>query len=157
MATCSFLCLVILLALVAAVLSQSYPRFEFRDEVLTNNSYIRRDDIMAGQDNSLHCVTNNSNCCRPSTGNWYNLTEGEGTNGSNQSYNVTRGVQMVSLTRITGRRSGIWRCDIPNSNGANQSIYIYIGIRAKGIGHFICWRVILFRDITPTLETRHGQ
>ena len=40
--------LLLVLALVAAVNSQSYPRFEFRGDVLVNNSYILRPYIGEG-------------------------------------------------------------------------------------------------------------
>ena len=54
--------LVMLVGLVFVVVnSQSYPQFEFRGNVLTNNSYIFRGNI--GQNDSLHCVTDNSDCC----------------------------------------------------------------------------------------------
>ena len=52
--------LLLVFALVAAVNSQSYPRFEFRGDVLVNNSFIHRGNIGEGHNDSLHCVTNNS-------------------------------------------------------------------------------------------------
>ena len=63
--------------LVAAVNSQSYPRFEFREDVLVNNSYILRSRIGEGHNYSLHCVTDNSDCCSNGEGNWYDETGGE--------------------------------------------------------------------------------
>ena len=47
-------------ALVAAVNSQSYPRFEMRGDVLV---IIVRVNIGEGHNDSLHCVTDNSDCC----------------------------------------------------------------------------------------------
>ena len=120
--------LLVVFALVAAVNSQSYPRFEFRGNVLANNSYILRSNIGEDHSDSPHCVTNNSNCCSNGEGNWYNET-GEVEQGSdrNNSLYVTRGDGVVYLNRRTGGSSGMWRCDIPDSNGVQQSIYIYLG------------------------------
>ena len=67
----------ILLLLVAAVTSQSYSRFEFRGDVLVNNSFILRTNIGEGRNDSLHCVTDNSDCCSNGEGNWYDETGGE--------------------------------------------------------------------------------
>ena len=69
--------LLLVFALVAAVNSQSYPRFEFRGNVLVNNSYILRPNIGEGHNASLHCVTDNSDCCSNGEGNWYDETGGE--------------------------------------------------------------------------------
>ena len=134
MVPCRFMCVVILLALVAAVFSKSYPRFEFNDTILINNSYIRRGDVGIGPNNSLHCVTDNSGCCNNGEGNWYNYTGSvvqQGTNGGSDLY-VTRGDGVVYLNRMTGGSSGMWRCDIPDSSGTQQSIYIYLGTKAQG-------------------------
>ena len=133
MATCRLVCVVVFV-LVAAVFSQSHPRFEFNGTVLTNNSYIRRHLIGIGPNNSLHCVTDNSDCCNNGEGNWYNYTGSvvqQGTNGDSELY-VTRGTGVIYLNRITGGSSGMWRCDIPDSTGTLQSIYIYLGTIAQG-------------------------
>ena len=125
--------LLLVFALVAAVNSQSYPRFEMRGDVLVNNSYILWSNIGEGQNDSLHCVTDNSDCCSNGEGNWYNAT-GEveqGSDGDSSLY-VTRGDGVVYLNRRRGGRSGMWRCDIPDSNGVQQSIYIYLGTHITG-------------------------
>ena len=130
--------LLLVFALVAAVNSQSYPRFEIRGDVLVNNSFIVRGvpvHIGEGHNDSLHCVTDNSDCCSNGEGNWYDETEGEvqqGPDGTSNLY-VTRGDGVVYLNRRRGGSSGMWRCDIPDSNGALQSIYIYLGTPATGV------------------------
>ena len=119
---------------VLAVNSQSYPRFEFRENVLVNNSFIFRGNTSEGQNDSLHCVTDNSDCCNNGQGNWYDVTGGEvqqGPDGDSNLY-VTRGDGVVYLNRRRGGQSGMWRCDIPDSNGVQQSIYIYLGTSATG-------------------------
>ena len=142
--------LVLMVGLVfVAVNSQSYPQFQFRGNVLTNNSYIFRGNISEGQTDSLHCVTDNSDCCNNGQGNWYDETGGEvqqGPDGDSNLY-VTRGDGVVYLNRRRGGQSGMWRCDIPDSNGVQQSIYIYLGTSATGI-----W-CSCFLDSLSLLET----
>ena len=124
--------LLLVFALVAAVNSQSYPRFEFRGVVLVNNSYILWSNIGEGHNDSLHCVTDNSDCSN-GEGNWYNAT-GEVEQGSdrNNSLYVTRGSRVIYLYRRRGGESGMWRCEVPDSNGALQNIYIYLGTHITG-------------------------
>ena len=137
MVNCAFVTLFVSLLLLA-VKSQSYPQFEFRENVLTNNSFIVRGapvNIGEGQNDSLHCVTDNSDCCNNGQGNWYDVTGGEvqqGPDGDSNLY-VTRGDRVVYLNRRRGGQSGMWRCDIPDSNGIQQSIYIYLGTSMTGI------------------------
>ena len=110
--------LLLLFALVVVANSQAYPRFEFGDIVLTNNSYINRAGIGEGVVNSLRCVTNYSDCCSGSgsgVGNWYDEQGMEvhvGAGGYSALY-VTRGEGMVYLNRrnMRGGQSGMWRCD----------------------------------------------
>ena len=128
----------LLAALLCVVLAvgrcQSYPRFEFGSDILVNNSYVFRGDVGEG-DNALKCVTDNTDCCTdPDTGNW---TDGngaavhQGMAGANTTY-ITRGHGVVSLNRITGGSPGMWRCDIPDSSGVMQSMYIYMGTHTTG-------------------------
>ena len=131
--------LLLVFALVAAVNSQSYPRFEFREDVLVNNTFIVRGapvHIGEGHNDSLHCVTDNSDCCSNGEGNWYTETGGEvhqGSYGDSDNLYVTRGDGVVYLNRRRGGSSGMWRCDIPDSNGVQQSIYIYLGTPTTGV------------------------
>ena len=115
---------------------QPYPRFEFGGSNLENNSFVKRDDIRTGN-SALKCVTDNADCCtRPDAGNWTDV-RGEpvhqGASGTAKMY-VTRSEKdgVVSLNRRTGGSSGMWRCDIPDSSGVMQSIYIYLGVSDKG-------------------------
>ena len=132
--------LLLLFALVVVANSQAYPRFEFGDIVLTNNSYINRKPIGDGVVNSLRCVTNYSDCCSGSgsgMGNWYDEKGMEvhvGAGGYPSDLYVTRGDGVVYLNRknMRGGQSGMWRCDIPDRTGTTQSIYIYTGTRMTG-------------------------
>ena len=141
MVNCAFVALFVCVSLLVVVNSQSYPRFEIRGDVLKNNSFIVRGApviIGEGQNDSLHCVTDNSDCCNAinnTQGYWYDPMEREVQQGPDRKRDmyVTRGDGVVYLNRKRGGQSGIWRCDIPDSNGLQQSIYIYLGTTTIGI------------------------
>lgn len=119
---------------VAAVHNQTYPRFEIADRdgvnsTRYNNSFIVRGCIGEGV-HSLKCVTDYIGCCTdPDVGNWTDqLGQPVQQDASgNDSLYVTRGPGEVSLNRCTGGAPGMWRCDIPDSSGTIQSLYIYTG------------------------------
>ena len=144
MTSCSLM-LFVLLALAVTVHSstQTYPQFEFRGTVLTNNSYVLRGQensptaIGEGVNNSLHCVTDYINCCNSGSGmgNWYDprgMEVSDQADGDSDSY-VTRGDGVVYLNRRRRGQSGMWRCDIPDNSGHTQSIYIYMGTKTNGM------------------------
>ena len=145
------LCLLMVALLVVGVSSQSYPHFEFRGDVLVNNSFIVRGppaNIGEGHSDSLHCVTDNSDCCTNGQGNWYDETGGEVQQGSDGDSNlyVTRGDGVVYLNRRRRGSSGMWRCDIPDSNGVQQSIYIYLGTPTSG-SYSLCLQLFIFLNL----------
>ena len=72
----------LLLLLVSVVSSQSYPSFELGETFLKNNSFVFREPIGEGQDDSLRCVTDNSECCSIGQGNWYDERGDEVHQGS---------------------------------------------------------------------------
>ena len=78
------------------------------------------------------CQTNASNCCIDSSISGWRDEEGdpvyEVANGTTCLY-VTRGDGVISLNGKLGcsdHTSGLWRCDIPDSSGEMQSLYMYI-------------------------------
>ena len=122
-------------SLLLVVNCQSLIHFEHDRRNLSNNSYIFYPDISVGDSAALKCVTNNVNCCNNSTvGGWRDWEEvpvHEGEDGTTCLY-VTRGDGVIRLNRIRGctdHASGLWRCDIPDSSGEMQSLYIYIGYK----------------------------
>ena len=134
--------LLLLFALVVVVTnSQAYPQFEFGSRVLPNNSYIFRGDIGEGVNNSLRCVTDYSDedfsgGSGSVMGNWYDekgMEVHQGAGGYFSDLYVTRGEGVVYLNRRIRGLSGMWRCDIPDSTGTTQSIYIYTGTKMTGI------------------------
>ena len=112
--------------------SHSLPQFEHAGSALTNNSYLYYDTIHVGN-SSLKCVTNMSIiCCHTNVSNWRDERGGlvqEGADDGTCLY-VTRGYGEISLNRRNSDcippTSGLWRCDIPDSSGVIQSLYIYI-------------------------------
>ena len=112
---------------------QSLPQFQNLGESHRNNSFIYYDRIHEGRA-ALKCVTNMSiNCCHDtSVSNWSDergelVQEGA---GDETCLYVTRGDGEISLNRRNSDcippTSGLWRCDIPDSSGEIQSLYIYI-------------------------------
>ena len=124
----------LLCTILTVVHCQPYPQFEFKNRTLVNNSYVFRGAVGKGND-ALNCVTDSANCCTdPDVGNWTDERGGavyQGASGATAIY-VTRGNGVVSYNRISGGSSGMWRCDIPDSSGVMQSIYIYTGTTKSG-------------------------
>ena len=136
MRNCVLVSLFILVLVVIARSQSYYPQFEIKGDVLVNNSFIVRPRIGEGHNDSLHCVTDNSDCCSNGEGDWYDETGGEvqqGQVGDSDRVYVTRGDEVVYLNRRRGGTSGMWRCDIPDSTGVLQSIYIYLGTPDTGV------------------------
>ena len=116
---------------------QSLPRFEFHGHHLPSNSLICNANI-GNQEFALKCVTDSTTCCtNPNVGTWTDdrgRQVQEGTNGTSCLY-VTRGHGVITLNRKSGctdHTSGLWRCDIPDSSGVMQSLYVDI----KSYGRF---------------------
>ena len=107
------------------------PWFENDQKILENNSYIYYANISDGN-NALKCITDNQYCCTDSAdGNWTDETGTivhQGPDNSSCLY-VTRGPGEISLNRKSDcipDTSGLWRCNIDESNNEIHSLYIYI-------------------------------
>ena len=126
-------CTVLFCTVLFYVYCQALPHFKHGLEVLPNNSYVYYANISAGE-GSLKCVTDSENCCSDSdVGNWRDERGGAVQQGADEAtcLYVTRGQGEVSLNRNNNsdcipETSGLWRCDVHDSSGENQSIYIYI-------------------------------
>ena len=128
----------IAVTLLSVVSCQSFPQLEHDGRSQSNNSLIFYRDITS-RDFALKCVTDNVDCCNDaSVGNWRDVRGSpvqEGRNGTSCLY-VTRGDGEISLNRKSGcfdHTPGLWRCDIPDSSGDMQSLYIYIS-NSKSFG-----------------------
>ena len=84
------------------------------------------------EDCGLKCVADSDGCCHDTNvSNWRDergeLVQEEADDGS--CLYVTRGDGEISLNRRNSDcilPTGLWRCDIPDSSGEIQSLYIYI-------------------------------
>ena len=138
--------LCVVLEIVVLVQCQPYPLLKHDGTVVPNNSFIRRGPIGEGDD-ALMCVTDNTTECCTSAGNWTDEKGGavhQGTPGESEKIGiyVTRGAGVVSLNHMSGGNPGMWRCDIPDSSGVMQSIYVYIGTtgsagRGESVEYFL--------------------
>ena len=99
----------------------------FRGQTYVDGDIILITDIGEGDD-ALLCVTDREDCCSSPNGEFYY------PNGSPVGFSFTnslyrnRGSQVVRLNRRDNTLSpvGRYRCEIPDSSGATQRIYIYI-------------------------------
>ena len=101
--------------------------FTLRGQTYLNNSFVLIHDIGEGDD-ALLCMTDRSDCCRKPNGEFYYPdSSAVGFSDTNSLYR-NRGPQVVRLNRRNDVLSptGIYRCNIPDSSGINQNIYINI-------------------------------
>ena len=108
-------------------------KFMLGGQTYLNNSVVSINDIGEG-DNALLCVTDNPDCCFVNKMGdlFYPNNSVVGYSSINSLYR-NRGQQMVRLNRrndvLLPTVLGAYRCEIPDSGGRMQNIYIYI----KGI------------------------
>ena len=106
-------------------------RFSLRGTTYQNNSLVSLEDIGEG-DNALLCLTDQPACCRQSyssnaIGNWF-FPNGTRVASSHMQWGFhrTRGPSVVLMHRRRGGVlvDGIYRCDIPDTAGVIQKLYI---------------------------------
>lgn len=130
MHTCwiEFTCMYYIHLHLVAFITLSYleeVHFSLNGRNYTNGSSVLIDDIGVN-DSALHCVTSNTACCKnPKAGNFY-YPDGVTVEYDNFGVYRTRTEQAVKLnlrdrTQVT---LGIYACEIPDSSGKNQTIYI---------------------------------
>ena len=102
-------------------------KFMLRGQTYLNNTVVLITDI--GEDtNALLCVTDRSDCCSSPNGEFYYPDNtAVGFSNTNPLYR-NRGPQVVRLNRRTNTLSptGVYRCEIPDSSGRMQNIYINV-------------------------------
>ena len=105
-------------------------RFELNGTVYANGSMIQASEI-GNSEECLRCITDKTDCCgRPNRAGQYVYPDGSQvrTQGAGDPLYRGRGVQHICLHR-RGTDSiplGTYCCNIPDSNGVNQKIYITI-------------------------------
>ena len=114
------------------VFTELSVKLMLRNQTYLNNSIVAINDIGEGE-NALLCVTDNPDCCKPPNGDtsqgefYYPDNTAVGFSSTNSLYR-NRDTQVVRLNRRNGTPSttGIYRCEIPDSTGRNQRLYINI-------------------------------
>ena len=132
---------------------QSQPWFDHSSVPVSNNSYIYYEEISM-EIGALKCLTDSDGCCRDTNvSNWRDergeLVQ-EGADDGTCLY-VTRGDGVISLNRRNSDcippTSGLWRCDIPDSSGEIQSLYIYIS-NNESYGKINCFVTEPYNTVT---------
>ena len=118
-------------------------------EIIPNNSLVNLDDLayqapdLAGYSEdptnangrqTLMCVTDLVDCCEtPELGNWHlpaDIVSGglfQINRGQNEVRNGEQFYGSVRLwRRYTPRERGLFRCELPDANGDNQTLYVNI-------------------------------
>ena len=96
-------------------------------------------------DSALLCMTNLTACCShryprywPYVGNWFFPNRSRVPNSYSWSdYYRTRGEMVVHLNRRRGGEDGIYHCEIPDSMGVFQNIYIGVYSTSSGEWHYL--------------------
>ena len=102
------------------------------------------EDIGEGDDGLL-CLTDQTACCRPpyasAIGNWFfpNGTRVP-SSGAQWDFHRTRGQSAVFLHHRRGGADGVYRCEIPNTTGVIQTIYI--GVYTADTGEWYLYTLV---------------
>ena len=106
-------------------------RFSLRGTTYQNNSFVTLEDI-GEWDDALLCLTDNRMCCARAQvpgggilGDWY-YPNGTGVANSGVMWEFyrNRGPSVVRLNRRRGGENGIYRCEIPDAAGVEQTMFI---------------------------------
>ena len=114
--------------------------FSLNGTIYQNNSIVTLENI-GERENSLHCITEVTDCCRPpytnAIGNWFLPNETRVPSTSTQwDFHRTRGWRAVYLHRRRGGEEGIYRCEIPvpQSDAEDVTQTIFIGVYNASTG-----------------------
>ena len=117
-----------------------FPVAVLRGTPYQNNSVVTLEDIGEGDD-ALLCITFQTTCCRPpysggALGNWFfpNGTRVP-SSGAQWDFHRTRGQMVIVLHHRRGGVEGIYHCEIPNTFGFTQTIYI--GVYSASTGEWL--------------------
>ena len=112
--------------------------FVLHGQTYLNHSTVAFNDIGEG-DNALLCVTDKIDCCKPPNGDnvqgefYYPNNNLVNNQAAGDSLYRNRGPQVVRLNRRNAVLliTGVYRCEIPDSRGRTQNIYINVtGIKS---------------------------
>ena len=118
------------------------------------------ENIGEGDAAALLCLTDNTACCARDQvpgggilGDWYypNGT-GVANNGDEWEFYRNRGPSVVRLNRRRGGVNGIYRCEIPDAAGVDQTMFI--GVYSASTGEWcICCRQHNIGEVQHTTST----
>ena len=124
--------------------------FLLRGTTYQNNSLVSLEEIGEGGD-ALLCRTSNTMCCardqvprKGILGDWYfpngeKVSNSRLDNGTMPDIYRNRGPSVVRMNRRQGGVNGIYRCEIPDTAGVNQTIYIGAYTASTGEWYtFVC-------------------
>ena len=123
--------------------------FSLKGTVYQNNSNVILEDIGEGGD-ALLCITNQTACCQTSyfgvvrhtSGNWFFPNGTRVPSGvSEWNFYRNRGQMMVRMNRRRGGVEGIYRCEIPDTLGFTQTIYI--GVYSASTGEWVMYTPVM--------------
>jgi len=121
---------------------------------LTNNSIVAMTDIGTGAA-ALVCTTSYTPCCssaNPGT-QWYFPNGNPVPNNPTLPYQRRRGTnpgRVILYRNFESTTAGIFHCDIPDANGATQSLYVGIYDSNTGESCILC----VFAWFFQTLQSR---
>ena len=123
--------------------------FSLKGTTYQNNSIVILGDI-GGGDDALICMTNQTTCCRVADGgenvrgNWFFPNETRvPSSGTQWDFHRSRGQMVVRMLRRRGGAEGIYHCEIPDTFGLIQTIYI--GVYSASTGEWYCQEFITER------------
>ena len=109
---------------------------ELKGAHVPNHGFVARGDIELSNCGTLLCVTPQSACCSSAEsgpggallGNWYFPDGDPVSSDTSQFLYTTRGSGVIRLHRNSsapgGRPRGIFRCEIPDQTGVNQTLNV---------------------------------
>ena len=124
--------------------------FSLRGTTYQNNSLVTLENI--GEDgDALFCMTDNIACCARAQvpgggilGDWYYPNDTVVPNqGDGWDFYRLRGQSVIYMNRRRGGLDGIYRCEIPDTTGVNQAIYM--GVYTASTGEWDMYSHILFQ------------
>ena len=121
--------------------------FSLRNTTYQNNSIVTLEDI-GEDDDALVCITNLSACCRRSytgemqltLGNWF-FPNGTRVPSIGKNIYRNRDHMVVRMHRTRGGVEGIYRCEIPDTFGFTQTLYI--GVYSANTGEWYVYTPVL--------------
>ena len=124
-------------------------RFSLNGRTYQNNSLVILEDVGDSDAAALLCVTDNTTCCardqspdRGILGDWYYPNGiGVANNGELWDFYRNRGPSVVHMHRRRGGVTGIYRCEIPDTTGVDQTIYI--GVYTANTGGWCIYTHVL--------------